>query len=232
MECPPHKPEHDGTAGPLANERRTAARYACNLESTCQPLTGAAAQSWPARVVDISAGGIAFVLERRFERGALLSMRLESPDGDLARNLLLRVAYAKADVDGSWRHGCAFASELGDDELRAFKAERVRPTEPEVRAWVRFTCDVKTVCRAVAPARDQTWPVRVLDASPGGLSLLSPRQCERGVILGVEAPGTAMPRARPVLVRVVHDRPCSANEWILGCELAEQISAQELQCFQ
>ena len=152
MECQSNKPDPNATAQTLANERRAVIRYLCNLETTCQPIVGTGAKSWSARAVDISARGISLVLDRRFERGAILSIRLESQDGQTTRNLLLRVAYAKAHGDGSWRLGCAFASELGQEELRAFQAERVRPAEPDFRAWVRFSCDVETVCRAVAPA--------------------------------------------------------------------------------
>jgi PilZ domain len=230
MKSEPHKA--DPNAAPtLADERRAAVRYLCNVETTCQPMAETAAKSWPARAVNISPGGISLVLDRRFEQGDILSIRLASPDGETARNLLLRVVYAKAQDDGSWRLGCAFASELGQEELRAFEAEGVRPTEPDFRAWMRFTCDVETTCRAVAPARDESWSVHVLDVSPAGMSLLAPRQFERGALLSVDLPGTGS-LSRHVLVRVVNDRRFSSNQWIIGCELADQISDQELQCFQ
>src|SRR4029077_1071980 len=139
------------------------------------------------------------------------SIRLESTDGETARNLLLRVAYAKAQDNGSWRLGCAFASELGEEELRAFQAERVRPAKPGCRTWVRFHCTVKTVCQAVAPAQAKTWSAHVLDVSPRGMSLLAPRQFKRGALLKMELPGAI----GHVLVRVVSDRAFSSNQWIL-----------------
>jgi hypothetical protein len=231
MEFKSSQPDPSATDQVLADDRRTAIRYLCNLETTCQPIAGAAAQSWPARAVDISGNGIALVLDRRFERGAILSIRLESEDRDTTRNLLLRVVYAKAESEGAWRLGCAFASELGQEELRAFKAERVRPSEPDSRAWVRFRCDVDTVCRAVTPSQDETWPARVMEVSPAGMSLVAPHRFDRGTLLNVELPGIIGSPPRHVLVRVVTNRPAGAN-WVLGCELAAQISDQELQSFQ
>ena len=232
MEFQSNKPELDANAPSLADDRRTAVRYLCNLETTCQPIVGAAAQSWPARAVDISSSGIALVLDRRFERGTILSIRLESSDGETARNLLLRVVYAKAQADGFWRLGCAFAGELGQEELLAFRAERVRPSEPDARAWVRFRCDVETVCRAVTPSQDETWVVRVLEVSPAGMSLVAPHDFDRGILLNVELPATDDLLPRHVLVRVVNTRPLSSGQWLLGCELAAQISDQELKSFQ
>ena len=51
-----------------------------------QAIADARGKAWPARAVDISTGGIALVLERRFEPGAMLSTSLASSDGgdDLA----------------------------------------------------------------------------------------------------------------------------------------------------
>jgi hypothetical protein len=184
-----------------------------------------------ARAVDISAGGIALVLDRRFERGAILSIRLAS-DRETTRNLLLRVVYAKSQGDGSWRLGCAFARELGQRELRAFKAERVRPSEPDLRAWVPFRCDVDTVCRAITPSENETWPIRVLEVSLAGMSLVAPHPFDCGALLNVELPGVDELLPRHILVRVVTNRPFSSNRWLLGCELAARISDQELQSFQ
>src|SRR6202023_2585753 len=110
--------------------------------------TGARTNSWPARVVDISTGGIALVLDRRFEKGAMLSVRLACSDEENTRTLFLRVVHIAQHVDGSWCLGCAFASELAEEELQAFQAKRVRTTEPDCRAWVRFECNVETQCRA------------------------------------------------------------------------------------
>src|SRR5262245_11961981 len=102
----------------LADDRRTSVRYPCDIP--CQPMARSCGSSWRARAVDISATGIALVLDRRFEQGAILSIRLESPDGQTIRNLLLRVVYTKAQDDSSWRVGCAFGTQLREHELQAF----------------------------------------------------------------------------------------------------------------
>ena len=137
-------PLASGSSAAVADERRASARYPCMIETACRPITKSAGASWPARTVDVSAGGVALVLARRFEPGAILGVRLESPDGKVTRDLLLRVVHVAADVGGTWRLGCRLAGELDEEELRALRAQRVRPSEPDCRAWMRFDCDVET----------------------------------------------------------------------------------------
>jgi hypothetical protein len=232
MESPLNKSDLDSDGQALAKERRASARISCDLDTRCQPITGARANSWPGRVVDISVGGLALVLERRFEPGAMLSVRLACSDEESARTLFLRVVHISPHADGSWRLGCAFASELAEEELRAFQAKRLRPTEPDCRAWVRFECNVETECRAVAPAQPGTWPARVLEVSPGGMSLLAPVQFERGTVLNVKLPGGGALLPRHALVRVLRDRSFSSDEWIINGEFTDQLSDEDLQRFQ
>src|SRR5262245_34772054 len=172
----------------LAIERRTSPRVACTLETKCQAVADARSKAWPARAVDLSTGGIALVLGRRFEPGAMLSTCLASADGETERTMFLRVVHVARQQDGTWRHGCAFAGELTPEEIRGFQVEAIRPETPDRRAWVRVTCNVRTECRVATPAQPDTWPTRVLEVSPGGVSLLAPFELEQGMILDIKLP--------------------------------------------
>ena len=216
----------------VADERRAGPRYSCMIETTCRQITRGGSTSWPARTVDVSAGGIALVLARRFEPGAVLCVRLESTDGEVARDLLLRVVHVLPDVGGAWRLGCRLAGELEEDELRALRAERVRASDADCRAWMRFDCDMATQCHSVAPAAPESWSARVLDVSAGGVSLMVPRGFERGTLLRVELPRSAKSLGNDLLVRVLRSQASGADCFILGCELAEQIADEELQSLQ
>jgi hypothetical protein len=118
------------------------------------------------------------------------------------------------------------------DELQAFQIEKVRTEAPDRRAWVRFSCNVATYCRAVAPAQSKAWPARVLEVSPGGMNLLSPVELERGTILNVKLPDGKALVPRFVLVRVLRVDEFSSDRWFLACEFADQITAEDLQRFQ
>jgi hypothetical protein len=219
------------TGQAVVKERRAPVRHRCNLETNCGPLAGHAEHSWSARAVDISTRGVALILARRFERGTVLSVRLESVDGQTARTLFLRVVHATPQEGGGWRLGCSFANKLGNEELRRFQAELVRPSGPDFRAWVRLTCDVETSCQTVAPAPPGKWSARVQDVSPAGMSLLVPRQFESGTLLSVALPGTQGSIPRQALIRVLGDRPLCSDQWLLGCELVNQLSDEELWSF-
>jgi hypothetical protein len=71
-----------------------------------------------ARIGDISAQGIALVLRRRFEPGAILFIEPLAVAGQTPVFLLAQVVRAAAAEDGEWLHGCRFANELGEDEVR------------------------------------------------------------------------------------------------------------------
>jgi hypothetical protein len=74
-------------------------------------------------VRDISPGGIAVVLERRFELGTILIV--EAPDNPkhASESRPVRVCHATPETDGRWIIGCAFAWPLSQEELRRFLGE-------------------------------------------------------------------------------------------------------------
>ncbi len=61
------------------SEHRAWVRYPYDLDSVCQPLAGARGLQWPGEVRNLSAGGIAVRLARRFEAGTVLAMDLARP---------------------------------------------------------------------------------------------------------------------------------------------------------
>jgi len=211
-------PESDQPSESVAVERRVSPRVPCDLETKCRPIADARGLAWPAHAVDISTVGISLVLERRFERGAILSTNLASADGETERTLFLRVVHVARQDDGNWHHGCAFVSELAQEELRAFQEEGPR------------SCNVRTECRVLKPTQSGVWSARVLKIWPRGLKLLAERELERGTILTVKLPGDDKPRY--TLVRVLRARAFSSDGWLLACEFADKVTDEDLQRFQ
>ena len=224
--------EVDFTAKSVATEHRAFNRAPCALEATCKPLAGGRTKAWSATAVDISTGGIAIVLGRRFEPGATLLATLASADGEFARTLLLRVAHVARQDNGNWKLGCAFATELSQEELQAFQIENIRPEAPDRRAWVRFSCNVPAQCRVVAPEQSDAYTARVLEVSPGGMNLLAPLELERGAVLNVRLPDGDARVPRFILVRVLRVMEFSSDRWFLACEFADQMTAEDLHRFQ
>ena len=95
-------------------ERRAWVRFRSEQEVTCS--TDEANTGWLGRLQDISVGGVALALRRRFEPGTVLDLELETKAG-WPRRLSVRVIHAKQDRNDRWIIGCAFAFPLSKEEL-------------------------------------------------------------------------------------------------------------------
>jgi hypothetical protein len=224
----PHSNDSRVTTG---EERRARERYPSSLELDCHPLGGERSDFWRAKVKDISAGGMGLFLRRRFEPRTVLVIGLENPELGFARTLLCRVVHATPQPNGTWYLGCAFFRELSGEDLQACGGDRIRPSEPDCRAWVRVTCNLDTHCREASEPATDRWPVKVVNVAPTGLALIVSRPITKGALLQVELPAAEGQAARAVYARVVQAQAGSAEEWLLGCEIAEHLSADELQQF-
>jgi len=109
-------------------ECRVWERLACDLESSCQPLAARSggAEGWPGRVQDISLGGLALVLKRRFEPGTGLAIAVPIAGEDTPVPLLVRVVHATRMSEGRWLLGCSFPNPMGEEELENLLG-RARP---------------------------------------------------------------------------------------------------------
>jgi hypothetical protein len=110
------------TVSSSALERRVFVRYAADhLTAACRS-TEVHDPGWIATVQDISSGGLGLLLRHRFRPGTPLKVELRRTDGTQLRELRVRVVYTApvhADGEFAWRVGCAFITELTDDELRS-----------------------------------------------------------------------------------------------------------------
>ncbi|HLJ95371.1 MAG TPA: PilZ domain-containing protein [Gemmataceae bacterium] len=106
-------------ANPAPHERRAWVRYPCDLETACQPLAGARGLQWPGKIRNVSAGGVALRLARRFEAGTVLAIDVQGRDESIMCTLLARVIHVLLQSDGSWLLGCAFTNTLSEDDLKA-----------------------------------------------------------------------------------------------------------------
>src|SRR5579884_1264621 len=109
-----------GGATARGRDRRVAVRYPGNPDTSCQAVTPSDG-AWPAWVRDISASGIAVLLDREFPPGTVVVIELDNPDQGVACAVRARVIHAlELPPDDRWLHGCAFERELSAHELRAF----------------------------------------------------------------------------------------------------------------
>jgi hypothetical protein len=100
-------------------ERRAWVRYPCDWESACQPLAGTRGIQWQGKIRNLSCGGVAITLARRFEVGTILAIGVQGQAEQVLGTVVARVAHVSTQADGSWLHGCAFTSPLNEEDLKA-----------------------------------------------------------------------------------------------------------------
>jgi len=110
---------HAQRLGSAVGDDRRWVRFPCNVETACYAADAAPGERSPARVVNISAGGMGLLLPCEFREGTLLKLDLEATAARAAGVLLLRVVRAIARPAGDWLLGCEFADPLRDEELDA-----------------------------------------------------------------------------------------------------------------
>jgi hypothetical protein len=172
--------------------------------------------------------GVAFLSSRRLALSVLLEVELSKVGRGTLRKILGRVVHVQAYRAGVWLVGCAFTAELTDDELRLFQAERIRPSEIDSRRWVRFPCNVETVCWTSETVPGEQRPARVVNISPGGIGLLLPCEFRQGTLLRFQMPTEATQPGREMLVRVVRAIEHATGYWFHGCEFANRLGDEEL----
>jgi hypothetical protein len=106
-------------AGSLGPDYRSYERYRGTGEAICRPVTGGDGDcGWLAQIRNVSQGGLALVLRRRFEPGAGLAVELLGADPETSSTVLVRVVHVCAQPDEFWLLDCAFLSDLSEDEVQ------------------------------------------------------------------------------------------------------------------
>jgi len=205
-------------------DRRAAVRYRVEATAPCQSLQGDAVCG-RAKVHDVSTYGIGLILGNFISPGTLLAVELENQEGGPVRSLKARVVHIEKHGTDTWLLRCAFINELDEPQLQLFQAHQVKPASPDFRRWVRFPCNVETVCYTCETAPGERRAARILNISAGGIGLLLPCQFSGGTLLHLELPAEA---ARLALIRVVRIIEHTSGSWFHGCELVDQLGAEEL----
>jgi hypothetical protein len=94
-------------------------RFPCNVETACYALDSAPGEQSPARIINISAGGMGLMLPCEFSPGTLLRLEVDGTPAHAAGPILLRVVRAIPQRDRDVFHGCEFADPLSPKEFQA-----------------------------------------------------------------------------------------------------------------
>jgi hypothetical protein len=101
-------------------------------------------------------------------------------------------------------------------------------TGPERRVFVRYTCNQPSQCHSIQPGETARIQATILNASVGGLRLLTEMAFEKGELLSIELEKTAEALDRKLFVRVVYANSEPEGGWAIGCKLVKKLTEEEL----
>ncbi len=103
-----------------APERRSTARFLCEVRAAAEAPDGPACE---ARVRDVTTSGVGLVAGHHFEPGSPVVVTLRRPEGGAATVLPAEVVYSVPFNADEWMLGCVFARPLRGTELRRLLAD-------------------------------------------------------------------------------------------------------------
>jgi hypothetical protein len=107
-------------------ERRAWVRIPIDQKASVQPMPAPPAEeaetAWLGTIRDVSPGGIAVLLKRRFEPGTILVVEVSDKPKEALESRPVRVCHATPENE-RWIIGCAFAWPLSQEELQRFLGE-------------------------------------------------------------------------------------------------------------
>lgn len=101
-------------------ERRTRTRYKVTFGVRCQPLGRAQEIRWEGTAIDLSQHGFCMELNRSFQPGTILNIRLGKQKVG-RRSVLVRVMWVKKQDSGKWKIGCQYDQPLSEQEVLEFR---------------------------------------------------------------------------------------------------------------
>jgi len=101
------------------SDQRQWKRFPSNVTAMYQLVATDDARKFPAKVQDVSASGVALIVDTAVENGTLLSVELHNAAGTKERTMLACVVHVNRAGDGGWALGCNFIRSLSEDDLKA-----------------------------------------------------------------------------------------------------------------
>lgn len=211
------------------DDRRLWVRYPADLKTSVQPADFPGEERVPARVRNISRGGINLLLDRSYRVGQMLNIEVPCPeDPERVLYLLACVVRTSVEPSGLYSAGCVFSRELSEDDLYQFGARRVRHAPEDQRTWVRFPCEQQATFHRIGDLEPRAHEAQVINISASGVGLGVTDDIEIGALLNLHIVGK-QGQQRTLLACVVHATRRDEGGWNLGCNFIRELSESDFQ---
>jgi serine/threonine protein kinase len=179
-------------------------------------------------------------LMKRVNRGAIVPPQQLVPD--LSEDVENAIRLAMCPYPSGRPRSCPdFIKEIKGKGKRYARLGRVgnqkakeKTAETERRAAVRYPlnvgtdCTVETSLHTCAADPDDHWSATVQDLSRNGLALVLARRLEKGTVVVVDVEGVDGDVVKSLHARVVRLQPQGFGQWLVGCQLLEPLSPEDV----
>ena len=181
-------------------------------------------------VQDYSRAGMRLLVDREVDEGGMIRINIEPRKGDAGTQVLACVVHVQMLSETAFVVGCGFSTELGDDDLAALGAEKVKPREGDPRAWARGPAAGRAVWRSVLHGNTEH-SAAIQNISPTGLALKVNDELPPGTLLELELRDRTDCPVRTILACVVHQTCLEPGQWLAGCTFVRELSERDLAAF-
>ena len=94
-------------------------RFPVSAETNFHAVMSGQHEKWKANILNISAGGVALLVDRSFDIGSLLNLEMRSSKRDASHCINARVIHCREQGDGHFLLGCTYVGELTSDEVES-----------------------------------------------------------------------------------------------------------------
>jgi len=101
-----------------ASDKRTWMRFATDIRANLQAVGDIRNQTYKAKVLNVSASGVALQARERIEAGVLLNVDFLGENETVRRTLLACVVHVSPGDDGDWALGCNFIRSLSEEDVK------------------------------------------------------------------------------------------------------------------
>ena len=209
----------------VETERRAHPRHPTDLRTVCRPVTEDV--EIPARIADVSVGGIKMRIGRPLREGTMVRIDLPRLGGP-STTVLACVMHATEVTVGQWEVGCNFSLELSGEEMQAFGGEKTQAAAGDSRAWVRHSARGEVEYEVLPGDDGPARTARLVNLSPAGVGLLVDEKLEAGTALTIFLRRQDDQTDRPLLACVVYQTQRPDGMWAIGCNFLHELNEKDL----
>jgi hypothetical protein len=181
----------------------------------------------PARVRNVSRGGIMLIVGSHIEAGDLIRIDLPADAEGGESAVLACVVRVNAANHGEWVLNCTFSADLSEADWQLFDLEPP-PPEAERRARIRYVCHAEVIYEVVGGKPDQRGSAQGVDLSTGGVGFPIPSPIALGSLLHMELRDGAGHRVAVMLASAVSTRRTPDGQYLLGCNFMGELGDAQL----